>query len=256
MKLFHKLYPSEKESSEYLFILHGLFGMLDNWHNMARKLSESFNVVTVDQRNHGKSPHAEEMSFELMANDLATLMDDLGVSSAHVLGHSMGGKTVMKFADLHPNKLKQLIVVDIAPKKYKPGHLKYFNAFKTIDFSAFETRKEADSALATIEENIGVRQFLLKNLEKSEQGYQLKFNLAAIERFYPSMIDAMTFQWVINVDTLFIYGEKSKYIIEEDMLTISETFTQADFIGIPNAGHWVHAEQPNLFYEAVSGFLE
>jgi pimeloyl-ACP methyl ester carboxylesterase len=254
MKLFHKIYANP-HSSEYLFILHGLFGMLDNWHNMARKLSAHFNVVTVDQRNHGQSPHSDAMSFELMAQDLADLMDHIGVEKATILGHSMGGKTAMKFADLHPDKIEKLIVVDIAPKKYKPGHTAYFNAFNTIDFSKCETRKEADSALATIESNIGIRQFLLKNLDKADVGYHLKFNLKPIEAFYPKMIDVMEFQWIISVPTLFIYGEKSGYITENDMLTIEETFTNSEFINIKNAGHWVHAEQPKAFEKAVLEFL-
>ena len=203
MKLFHKIYANP-DSTEYLFILHGLFGMLDNWHNMARKLSAHFNVVTVDQRNHGQSPHSDAMSFELMAQDLADLMDHIGIEKATILGHSMGGKTAMKFADLHPDKIEKLIVVDIAPKKYKPGHTAYFNAFNTIDFSKCETRKEADSALAAIESNIGIRQFLLKNLDKADVGYHLKFNLKPIEAFYPKMIDVMEFQWIISISTLFI----------------------------------------------------
>ncbi|MEY2924856.1 MAG: hypothetical protein RLZZ337_1404, partial [Bacteroidota bacterium] len=101
MKLFHKIY-SKADSQDHLIILHGLFGMLDNWHNMARKLSEHINVISVDQRNHGQSPHASEMSFELMSDDLAELMEDLQIEKAIVLGHSMGGKAAMKFADLHP----------------------------------------------------------------------------------------------------------------------------------------------------------
>ena len=254
MKLFHKIYANP-DSTEYLFILHGLFGMLDNWHNMARKLSAHFNVVTVDQRNHGQSPHSDAMSFDLMAEDIAELMNHLGVEKAHVLGHSMGGKVVMKFADLHPDKIEKLIVVDIAPKRYTPGHTAYFKAFNTIDFSKCETRKEADTALAEIESNMSVRQFLLKNLDKAEVGYTLKFNLGPIEAFYPTMIDAMLFQWIISLPTLFIYGEKSGYITEDDMLKIAETFTDSEFIGISDAGHWVHAEQPKAFEDAVLAFL-
>ncbi len=254
MKLFHKIYANP-DSTEYLFILHGLFGMLDNWHNMARKLSAHFNVVTVDQRNHGQSPHSDAMSFELMAQDLADLMDHIGIEKATILGHSMGGKTAMKIADLHPDKIEKLIVVDIAPKKYKPGHTAYFNAFNTIDFSKCETRKEADNALAAIESNIGIRQFLLKNLDKADVGYHLKFNLKPIEAFYPKMIDVMEFQWIISISTLFICGEKSGYITENDTLTIGETFTDSEFINIKNAGHWVHAEQPKAFEKAVLEFL-
>lgn len=254
MKLFHKIYPNEN-STEYLFILHGLFGMLDNWHNMARKLSEQFNVVTVDQRNHGHSPHSGEMSFELMADDLARLMEDLKVEKAHILGHSMGGKTVMKFADRHPDKLEKLIVVDIAPKRYKPGHLTYFQAFKAIDFSACESRKDADEAFAKVEDNKSVRLFLLKNLEKADKGFRLKFNLKSIEQFYPNMVDKMEFSWHIPAETLFLFGEKSGYITEEDQESIEETFTQAEFVGIPEAGHWVHAEKPEEFRQAVLDFL-
>jgi pimeloyl-ACP methyl ester carboxylesterase len=254
MKLFHKTYPNPN-STDYLFILHGLFGMLDNWHNMAKKLSAHFNIVTVDQRNHGQSPHSDEMSFELMAQDLAALMDHLGVEKATILGHSMGGKTAMKFADIHPDRIDKLIVVDIAPKKYKPGHTAYFEAFNTIDFSKCETRKEADNALATIESNINIRQFLLKNLNKADKGYSLKFALKPIEAFYPGMIDTLTFQWIISLPTLFIYGEKSGYITEDDMLTIEETFTDSEFIEIKDAGHWVHAEQPQAFEKAVLHFL-
>ncbi len=254
MTLFHKVYPNEA-SNDYLFILHGLFGMLDNWHNMARKLSAHINVVTVDQRNHGQSPHSSEMSFELMANDLALLMDELKIEKASIIGHSMGGKTVMKFADLHPDRLQKLIVVDIAPKKYQPGHTAYFEAFKTVDFAACESRKDADTALAQIESNIGVRQFLLKNLEKADQGYQLKINVSAIEAFYPDMIDVLHFQRIISTTTLFLYGKKSGYITEKDMVDIEETFTDAEFVGIEDAGHWVHAEKPTEFYEAVVAFL-
>ncbi|MDB4173267.1 alpha/beta fold hydrolase [Bacteroidia bacterium] len=254
MTLFHKVYPNEA-SNDYLFILHGLFGMLDNWHNMARKLSAHINVVTVDQRNHGQSPHSSEMSFELMANDLALLMDELKIEKASIIGHSMGGKTVMKFADLHPDRLQKLIVVDIAPKKYQPGHTAYFEAFKTVDFAACESRKDADTALAQIESNIGVRQFLLKNLEKADQGYQLKINVSAIEAFYPDMIDVLHFQWIISTTTLFLYGKKSGYITEKDMVDIEETFTDAEFVGIEDAGHWVHAEKPTEFYEEVVAFL-
>lgn len=254
MLLHHKIYPNN-ESVEYLFILHGLFGMLDNWHNMARKLSVHFNVVTVDLRNHGQSAHTSQMSFELMAQDLAELMDFLEVEHAHVLGHSMGGKVAMKFADLFSNRLSKLVVADIAPKKYAPGHTVYFEAFRSIDFAQCETRKEADAALAKIESNSSVRQFLLKNLHKTEKGYALKFNLEAIETFYPSMIDAMDFCALVGAETLFLFGEKSDYVTERDQIAIAKIFTKVQFLGIPDAGHWLHAEQPAAFYDTVSGFF-
>ncbi len=254
IELFYKAYPNPSSSSS-LIILHGLFGMLDNWHNMANSLSEFVNVISVDQRNHGQSPHTDEMSFELMADDLAHLMDKLNISKAIVLGHSMGGKTAMVFADRHPDRIEKLIVVDIAPKAYKAGHTLYFKAFNSIDFSKFTRRKEADEALAEIEENSAVRQFLLKNLEREGEGYRLKFNLRAIENFYPKMIDKLEFEWLISIPTLFISGSSSSYILEEDKQDIIETFPNADFQSITDAGHWVHAEQAGLFFEAVKAFI-
>ena len=255
MKLFHKIYPNEY-SKETVFILHGLFGMLDNWHNMAKRLSEKYSVVTVDQRNHGKSPHSDEMSFELMAEDLASLMDHLHISKAHIIGHSMGGKTVMRFADIYPEKLDKVIIVDIAPRKYSPGHLAYFKAFHDIDFSVCQSRKDADDALSKIEKSIGVRQFLLKNLEKDVVGYRLKFNLESIEKFYPQMIGALEFSWIITAPTLFLYGKKSGYISESDIVNIEEVFTESEFVGVDDAGHWVHAEKPAAFLESVLNFLQ
>lgn len=254
MLLNHKIYP-RNHSAEYLFILHGLFGMLDNWHNMARKLSAHYNVVTVDLRNHGHSGHTSEMSFELMAQDLVELMDFLKVEYAHVLGHSMGGKVAMKFADLFSNRLNKLIVADIAPKKYPAGHTVYFDAFHSIDFAKCETRKDADAELAVIETNVGVRQFLLKNLEKTENGYALKFNLEAIKSFYPAMIDAMEFRALVTTESLFMYGERSDYITKNDQIDIAKIFANVQFVGIPDAGHWLHAEQPGAFYDAIVVFL-
>jgi esterase len=256
VKLHHKKYPCTGTTSKgHLFILHGLFGMLDNWHNMARKFSKEYTVISLDQRNHGNSPHSDAMSFDLMADDIAELMHDLAIDKIDLLGHSMGGKVAMKFADRHPDKLDKLVIVDIAPKAYKPGHNAYFNAFHNLDFSQCETRKDADEALATIEPNVGIRQFLLKNLERAEQGYRLRFNLKPIEDFYPTMIAALEFEWLINAPTLFLYGEKSGYILERDIISIETTFTQAEFVCIADAGHWVHAEQPDAFAQAVLAFL-
>lgn len=254
VKLFHKLYPNNT-SDKYLIILHGLFGMLDNWHNMATDLSEYLNVITVDLRNHGHSPKAEEMSYELMSEDVVLLMDDLKIDQATILGHSMGGKTAMCFADLYPERLNKLIVVDIAPKAYKAGHEVYFKAFKAIDFSKFNRRKEADEAFKQFEDNVAIRQFLLKNLERSEDGYSLKINVDSIYSFYPKMIDELSFQWVINIPALFIHGSKSAYLLESDKDQILNVFPQAEFAKIQDAGHWVHAEKPKAFFTTVLDFL-
>lgn len=255
VKLFYKLYPNER-SENHLIILHGLFGMLDNWHNMAGDLSQHLNVLTLDQRNHGHSPHTPDMSFESMAEDVIALMDDLKIEKAIIVGHSMGGKTAMKMADLYPERVSKLVVVDIAPKTYKPGHELYFNAFQSIDFSKIQRRKEADEAFAAYESNLAIRQFLLKNVERADDGYKLKINVDVIHEFYPTMIKKLDFQWVINIPTLFIAGSKSPYITESDKEDILDTFPLAEFAEIEGAGHWVHAERPKEFYTILLDFIE
>ena len=229
--------------------------MLDNWHTMARRLSGHVNVVTVDQRNHGKSPHFNEMSYDLMAEDLLMLLDTLSLSEVILLGHSMGGKTAMRFADLHPDRVHKLVVVDIAPKAYKPGHLVYFKAFHDIDFSRIEDRKEANEQFERFEKSVAVRMFLLKNLEKNELGYRLKFNLEAIEKFYPELIGSLSFSWTISIPSLFISGGKSGYLLESDRSDIMEVFSNVMFSEIADSGHWIHAEKPEEFYREVVAFI-
>lgn len=254
VELFHKTYLNS-DSNQYLIILHGVFGSLDNWHTLAKQLAQGINVISVDLRNHGKSPHNSEMSYMAMAEDVNHLLETRDIASAIILGHSMGGKVAMSLADLHPDKIEKLIVVDIAPKAYKPGHTAYFKAFRELDFSSFKSRSEADAALLKYESNLGVRQFLLKNLERSEDGYKLKFNIRAIETFYPELIGSIEFQWLINSPTIFIYGGNSNYVTETDFHKIEEVFTDVEFEMIDGAGHWVHAEKPQEILEVIEQFI-
>ena len=236
-------------------ILHGVFGMLANWHNMARKLSEHINVITVDQRNHGNSPHSDEINYDLMAQDMAILLGELNISKAIICGHSMGGKTAMWFAHKYPEFVEKLIVVDIAPKQYKPGHLTYFKAFNELNFNSFASRKEADLAFSGYESNIAVRQFLLKNLNKAESGYSLKINVSAIEKFYEELIGPLHFETVIETETLFIYGGASNYVTPTDIESLKNQFSSVRFTEVPEAGHWIHAQKPQEFFDSVLQFL-
>ena len=250
MKLFYKQYG---DSGKPLFILHGLFGMLDNWHRVAGALSEEHVVYTVDQRNHGHSPHADDMNYEIMANDLKNLMDDLGIAKATLLGHSMGGKTVMQFCEMYPEMVEKLIVVDIAPKAYKPGHTLYFEALKSLDFASFEKRGDAEQALEAYEPNAGIRLFLLKNMTRKEGGgFELKMNLPAIEKAYEEIIGSGNIEIGFEGNVLFIKGEKSGYISDEDIELILSLYPQAKITSVPNAGHWVHAENYQGFLEALN----
>lgn len=257
MKLHHKIYGN---GPEHLFVLHGLFGMLDNWHQIAQKLSESerWTVITVDQRNHGYSPHSDEMNYDLMATDLKELADDLGIASFHLMGHSMGGKAAMHFAVMFPHYLKSLIVVDIAPKAYPRGHDAIFRALFDLHPEQFCRRAELEEELARSITDPGTRLFLMKNLVKmsgSESGYQFKMNLPAIYRAYEAISDRIEIPWPLSLHTLFIKGDRSGYIRKEDEQDILSHFPDAEICSIPKAGHWVHAENPSAFVECVQVFL-
>lgn len=254
MKLHHKLYPCEN-SQRHLLILHGLFGTSDNWHLIARGLSEYINVITVDLRNHGKSEKSDEMSYDLMADDVEELIADLGLNQIALIGHSMGGKVAMFFAEKYPHRLHHLIIVDISTRAYNEGHQEYFKAYRELPWHEAENRQEADEMLAQIEPNENIRLFLLKNLERrKEGGFQLKIHLDAIENFYPNLISELTFSWVLSVPTLVIYGNKSGYVKESDKALLSSIFTDIDFVEL-KGGHWIHAEQPKAFIENVANFI-
>lgn len=252
--LNHRVYGAP--GAEPVYILHGVFGMLDNWHLFASQLSDHRRVITCDSRNHGKSFHDADASYEAMAQDLFQLMDHLGDSKATVLGHSMGGKTAMMAAHMAPDRITELIVVDIAPKGYIPGHLRYFEAFKSIDFASLESRREADEAFSRYAPELSVRQFLLKNMEPlSGGGYRLKVNISALEAHYPAIIGGLEFSKCFDKPCLFVKGAKSAYIQTEDEPRILQHFSQAEFCSVEGAGHWVHAENPSGFYSCISQFL-
>lgn len=253
--LNHRIYG---HGQPVLYLMHGIFGMLDNLHYAAGKLGEHFTVVSSDARNHGKSFHSEAMSFEVMADDILSLMNHLGHHQIILAGHSMGGKTAMKFADKYPEKLQKLVVIDIANKSYPPGHLSYFKAFEEIDFSQIKSRSEAESALEPYAPEMTVRQFLLKNLEPLPAGgYKPKFNLAALKNHYDEIIGEIVLKKpAFEGPTLFIKGEKSGYIREEDHAPLLENFPLARFVEVPGAGHWVHADQPAAFLDILQTFIQ
>ena len=248
------------EDTPALLILHGLFGMLDNWQTLGRKLAEHYRVFLIDQRNHGKSPHSLEFDYYLMADDLLEFMDEHDIDKAHIIGHSMGGKTVMQFAVDNPERVQKLVVVDISPVDYPSGHEDIFKALFSINMDELTSRKQADEALKPLVEELGVRQFLLKNLaRKKEGGYQWKFNLQAIHFNYSQITaNSLTDFDVFEGETLFVKGENSPRYIEVE--TVAEAilphFPKAKIEVVKGAGHWVHAEQPKAFFEVVSRFLK
>lgn len=248
-------YQQEGEGSP-LIILHGLFGSSDNWLSVAKELANQYKVYLVDQRNHGNSPHSEDFSYRAMAEDLAEFIEEHQIKDPVVMGHSMGGKTAMHFAVAHPGLLKKLVVVDIAPKYYPQHHQTILAGLKAIKVDQLKNRREADETLKEYVKEVGVRQFLLKNLGRSKEGgYEWKVNLPVIDEKIENVGEALPEDARFEKPTLFINGANSGYIKKEDEELIFSRFPQASIQTIEGTGHWVHAEKPDKFLEMLRAFL-
>ncbi len=238
-----------------LIILHGLFGSLDNWMTFAKVMAEQHTVYLVDQRNHGNSPHAQDHNYEAMADDLLAFFEEHNIEEAKIIGHSMGGKTAMQFAAENPDKVVKLVVVDIAPKQYPVHHHEIIEALERVDLAALKSRGEADAALQMSLKDIGVRQFLLKGLARSKEGFRWKFNLEVLKDQIENVVAALDPQLGYDGQSLFIRGALSNYIMEKDTALIKNQFPEAHVVTIENAGHWIHAEQPEAFLKAIQKFI-
>ena len=252
MKLNHKILGSGPP----LIILHGLFGMLDNWRTVARMMEGKFQCILVDLRNHGKSPHSDVMNYKVMSEDILELMNTLSLPFAIVLGHSMGGKVAMQFALDHPDKVEKLIIVDISPKQYPRHHDHVLNAIESIDPAKLPDRAEAEknfrSHLAGDEATI---QFLLKNLNRRHQGgFEWKGNMPVIIKEYDSLMEEIKSDKTFPKPTLVILGELSNSVRDEDWPGFQKLFPECQLVTISKAGHWVHADQPKAITEAILTF--
>lgn len=237
-----------------IILLHGLFGAANNWSTIAKHLAQTHQVISVDLRNHGQSPHHESQTYPDMAGDLLTLCDTLNLSSTHLLGHSLGGKVAMQFATQYPERIDKLIVVDMAMRAYPDEHTHLIDAMLALDLPTMTSRNAVDKALSDKIPNTMVRQFLLMNLTKTDAGLQWRINLAALKANYPKLIQAICESEQLNQPSLFIYGERSEYVNQDDIKQIKAHFTQAQFNSLPT-NHWVHAEQPESFLEIVKDYL-
>ena len=238
-----------------LIILHGLFGSLDNWLTLGKKFSKHFKVYLVDQRNHGRSFHSEEFSYNIMANDLYYLINKENIQNVIIMGHSMGGKTAMRFTQKYPDLVDKLIVADIGPKEYPMHHNHILKALNSIDLNVVKTRKEADEIIAPFIPEFGIQQFLLKNLywiEKHQLAWRI--NLPVISAKIAEVI-AETPRELILTKTLFLSGMNSDYILETDYTYIEKYFPYSEIEIIENAAHWLHADNPEDFYNKVIEFI-
>jgi pimeloyl-ACP methyl ester carboxylesterase len=238
-----------------LIILHGLFGSSDNWQTHAKRFGEYFQTILVDQRNHGHSPWSDDFNYDILANDLKELLDDLGLKQIYLLGHSMGGKTAMRFAQLYPDYIEKLIVVDIGIKKYPMHHEDILNGIHAVNSSNMDSRSEAEKLLLPHVPVDGTRLFLLKNLYWIEKGkLAWRMNVQVLEREMEHILAPLP-EMEVFTQTLFIRGALSRYIIDEDIPDLENAFPDSDFVTIENAGHWVHAEAPEEFMNTVLEFL-
>lgn len=250
MKLHHRILGE----GQPLVILHGLFGYSDNWQSVAKKLADYYQVILVDQRNHGHSDWSEEFSYDLLAEDLKELFDDLKLEDVILLGHSMGGKTAMRFAQEYPDYLEKLIVVDIGVKTYPSHHDQILAGLHAIDTETMTSRSAAEEAMEKHIPSFGVRQFLLKNLYWIKKGkLAWRMNIPVLEREMNSILKGLPPKEVL-IPTLFIRGVMSDYILDDDFPELENQFPDAHFRSIENAGHWVHAEAPDEFLDAVLSF--
>lgn len=239
--LFHR----SAGSGTPIVVLHGLLGSADNWGTIGKALSADHLVVLTDARDHGRSPHSDAVSYPLMAADVRALVTELGLRDIVLVGHSMGGKTAMTFAQQWPELLKHLVVIDIAPRDYPRGNQAgILEALRTSDLANKTSRAEVEAHLATHIPEPGVVAFLMKSLYwEAPEKLAWRFNVELLERELPNIMRGLE-PTIVQVPTTFVRGGQSDYIGRADLPAIQELFPQSTVETVPYAGHWVQAQAP------------
>ncbi|UMB53512.1 alpha/beta fold hydrolase [Lutibacter sp. A64] len=239
-----------------LLILHGYFGMGDNWKSLGNKFAENYQVHLIDQRNHGRSFHTYDFDYELLVEDLFKYIQHYNLEKVVILGHSMGGKTAMLFAVTFPDYVDKLIIADISPRYYKPHHQQILAALNVINFEIQNTRNKVAETLKIYIKDPGILQFLLKNVyRKTKEQLAYRFNLESLTENNNEVGAALPSFTEFNGETLFLKGEKSDYITKNEEGLIAAHFPNSKIVTVKNAGHWLHAENPTQFYSEVVTFL-
>lgn len=236
-----------------LLILHGLLGSLDNWQTVGKILSADFTVYLIDQRNHGRSPHAPDFNYQLLTADLEEFLATHKIEKPVLLGHSMGGKTIMNFAITHPAIPDKIIAVDIMPKEYKPRHQHIFEGLQAVPVHSLSSRKEADEILSHYVSSLPERQFLLKNLTHGEEGYRWRINLKSLAENISTVDQGLVYEGKFSGPSLFVTGSRSNYYSIGDETTAARYFPHAIWKTL-EAGHWVHAEKPTELVQCIIDF--
>ncbi len=244
-------------SGEPVIIMHGLFGSADNWLTIARELEADYELYLLDLRNHGDSPKSDEWNYEVMAKDLKDFIEEHQLKNPVILGHSMGGKVAMFFATQYPELVSKLMVADIAPRYYPIHHHTILKGLNAIPIDSLKSRKEAEDILGEYVKDMGTRQFLLKSLGRASRGgFEWKINLPVITKQIENVGEALPEGAHFDKSTLFVRGANSDYINEDDSAEIKEIFTNSTLVTIKDAGHWLHAEQPEVFTSIFKEFLK
>ena len=257
MQLNYKQYS---EKGEPLLVLHGLFGSLSNWGAHCKKFADSFAVYGVDLRNHGESPHSDELNYQVMADDVRELMQHLKIDQCYMIGHSMGGKVAMQLALSHPELIRKLIVVDIAPAAYTnkaDGHARILEGMAALQLDQLRNRNDAETQLQAFIEDEATRKFILTNLTRSaEQGFSWRLNLDAIQKNYARLREKLEGDTPFTKPVLFVKGALSNYIHVKHEKEILRLFPAASVKIVMEAGHWVHSERPQVFQKIALDFLQ
>jgi pimeloyl-ACP methyl ester carboxylesterase len=239
-----------------LVILHGLLGSADNWHSMSRRLGAHYQVFALDLRNHGRSPHSDILDYDVMVADVREFMEQQALRRIMLLGHSLGGKVAIQFAIDYSEQVDRLVIVDIAPKPYEPSQRYLLKAMRALDLTRYKSFADVAAALAPKVSSESLRQFLLKNLTRDEKGrLRWKIHLEAIDQNYDKLLRGLSPERSFNKPTLFIRGGRSNYIEDDDGRLIRQMFPQAEIATLPEAGHWVHVDAPDEFFQTVVNFL-
>jgi esterase len=251
MKLFYR----ELGQGQPIILLHGIFGSSDNWLTQARMMSARCHTFALDLRNHGQSPHDAAFDYPEMVADLLEFLNHHNIEDPVVIGHSMGGKVAMNFAVAHPDKLQKLVVVDIAPKPYNMDHYIILDGLRAIPIDTIGTRAEADEVLSGFVDEVDVRQFLLKNLQRQpEGGFKWKLNLGVIDANIKKIGLDLQFEGKFDKPALFVRGSRSNYVKDTDLGRIRDIFPAAEMQTL-DAGHWVPAEKPQEFVDLVIDWI-
>ncbi|HUH72786.1 MAG TPA: alpha/beta fold hydrolase [Chitinophagales bacterium] len=252
MELNYKVFG---EIGEDVIIIHGLLGSLDNFQTIAKQLSDTYRVWLLDMRNHGSSFHSDEMNYEVMAKDVHEFMEMHQLSHAHIVGHSMGGKVAMNFALIYPDLVDDLIVVDIGPKEYEGDHQVILRTMLETNLKDYTERRAIENVISEKIHSKKIVQIMMKNLGRNKNDFFWKPNVEVILNSYRLLMSNVPKDSVFKGNTVFIKGENSDYIEVEDLEEFRKYFPEAQMITVPNAGHWVHADQPKVFLQLLNKIL-